>query len=139
MGPGAEGGGGFFSAALTISSLYEVSVRREGEKYNSILEKVQCSAEDYPFDTVLVSLSQGLPHRFFLGSFSGDANSSSAAIRAWRVLLYLSKFNALGRYIMTSIGEVEHAPESCVRVRFRNLEEGEIGGVRRWKGELVDG
>jgi len=40
---------------------------------------------------------------------------------------------------MTSIGEVEHAPESGVRVGFGDLEEGEIGGVWRGKGEFVDG
>ena len=40
---------------------------------------------------------------------------------------------------MTSISEVEHAPESCIRVGFRDLEEGEVGGVGRWKGEFVYG
>src|SRR5882757_9798856 len=104
-----------------------------------VLKKVQCSAENDPFDTILVSLSQGLPHRLFLGCFPSDANSSTATIRAWGILLYLSKFNALWGYIMTSIGKVEHAPESCHRVRYGDLEEWEIGRIWRGKGEFVDG
>ena len=40
---------------------------------------------------------------------------------------------------VTGIREVEHAPESGIGVGLRDLEEGEIWGVRRGKGELVDG
>jgi hypothetical protein len=40
---------------------------------------------------------------------------------------------------MTGICKVKHAPERSVRVWFGYLEEREIGRIRRWKGELVDG
>jgi hypothetical protein len=39
---------------------------------------------------------------------------------------------------MTSIGKVEHAPESCIGVGFGDLKEREIGGVGGWEGEFVD-
>lgn len=76
---------------------------------NDILEKVQCCAENDPLDTVLVSLTQGLPDGFFLGYLASDANSSSTTVWTWGVLLYLSKFDALWGYIMTGISKVEHA------------------------------
>lgn len=103
-----------------------------GRLHDLIVEKVQGCAENHPFDTVLVSLSQGLPHSLFLGCFACDTNSSSTTVWTWWVLLYLSEFNALGGYIMTSISKVEHAPESSIRIGFGDLKEGEIGGVWGW-------
>lgn len=40
---------------------------------------------------------------------------------------------------MAGIGEVEHAPESSIRVRLGDLKEGEVWGVWGRKRELVDG
>lgn len=40
---------------------------------------------------------------------------------------------------MASIGKVEHTPEGRIRVRFGDLEEGQVCSVGRREGELVDG
>lgn len=51
--------------------------------------------------------------------------------------MYLSEFDALGGYIVASIGEVKHAPEGGIGVWFRDLEEREVGGIWRREGKLV--
>lgn len=102
-----------------------------------VLEKVQCCAENDPFHTVLVSLSQGLPHSLLLRCFASDADPCASAIGTRRILLYLSKLDPLRGYVMPSIGKVEHAPECGVWVWLGDLEEREIWRIGGWKGELV--
>ena len=111
----------------------------EKKKRRDALEKIQRSTQDDPFDTVLVALSQCLPDRFLLGSFAGDADPRAASIWTGRVLLDLSKLDALWRDVVAGVGEVEHAPERGVRVGFGDLEEREVGGVGGGEGEFVDG
>jgi hypothetical protein len=40
---------------------------------------------------------------------------------------------------VSSVGKVEHAPESGIGIGLGYLEQGEVWRVRRRKGELVDG
>ena len=40
---------------------------------------------------------------------------------------------------MSRIGEIEHTPERSIWVRFGNLEQRKIRGIRRGEGELVNG
>lgn len=107
------------------------------DEWENLLEKVEGCAEDDPFDTVLVALSQGLPYRLFFQCLASDADPRSSAVGTRRVLLYLSKFDTLGGNIMPSISKVEHAPECSVWVRLGDLEEREIWRVGRWEGQLV--
>jgi hypothetical protein len=44
--------------------------------------------------------------------------------------LNLPEFDAFGRYIVPSVGKVEHAPKSGIRVWFRDLEKREVCRVR---------
>lgn len=39
---------------------------------------------------------------------------------------------------MAGVGKIKEAPEGGVWIWFRNLKEGEVGGVRGGEGELVD-
>lgn len=103
------------------------------------LEEIESCAEDDPFDTVLVTLAEGLPDRLLLWRLSRDGDPCATAVRTGRVLLYLSEFDALWRDVVAGIGKVEHAPESSVRVRFGDLEEGEVWRVWGRERELVDG
>lgn len=107
------------------------------DDWEYVLEKVQCCAENDPFHTVLVSLSQGLPHSLLLRCFASDADPCATAIGTRRVLLYLSKLNAFRGDVVSSIGKVEQAPECSVWVWLGDLEEREIGRIGGWKGELV--
>lgn len=92
-----------------------------------LLQQIQGSAEHYPLNAILISLSQGLPYSFFLGSFSCDANSGAPAVRAGGILLYLPEFDSLWRNIVACIREVEHTPESSIRIRLGHLEKRKIG------------
>jgi hypothetical protein len=83
-------------------------------KKGSGLEQVEGSTEDDPFDTVLVSLTEGLPNRFFLGRFTGDADAGAATMGTWWILLDLAKLDSLWGYVMASISKIEHAPESGI-------------------------
>jgi hypothetical protein len=127
-----------------ISSLAEnrwsdaMQISETREIWNA-LEKVEGGTQHDPLYAVLVAFSQGLPYGLFLGGPAGDADSSATATRPWGVLLDLAKFDALGGYIVAGVGKVEHAPEGGVGVRFRDLEERQIGGVRGGEGEFVDG
>jgi len=83
-------------------------------KNGSGLEQVEGSAEDDPFDAVLVSLTEGLPNSFFLGGFTSDADAGAATVGTWWVLLDLTKLDSLWGDVMTSISKIEHAPESGI-------------------------
>ena len=85
-------------------------------KNGSGLEQVEGSTEDDPFDTVLVSLTEGLPNGLFLGGFTGDADAGAATVGPWWVLLDLAKLDSLWGDVMTSISEIEHAPEPGIGI-----------------------
>ena len=111
----------------------------EKKKRRDALEKIQRSTQDDPFDTVLVALSQCLPDRFLLGSFAGDADPRAASIGTGRVLLDLAKFDTLWWDVVPGVGEVEHAPESGIRIWLGDLEKWEVSGIRGRESKLVDG
>lgn len=50
----------------------------------------------------------------------------------------LAKFDSLRGYIMTSISEVEHAPEYSIGVGFGYLDERKLGRICRREGEFID-
>lgn len=54
------------------------------------LEKVEHSAADDPFDTILVALSQRLPHALLLLRLTGDGDPGSSTLLR-RVLLNLTE------------------------------------------------
>ena len=87
------------------------------------LEEVERRAKDDPLHTVFVPFSQRLPDCLFLRRLSCDADSRTSSIGTRRILLDLAEFYPLGWDVMPGIGEIEHAPELRIRVRFRNLEE----------------
>ena len=105
-----------------------------------ILKEVENRAQDNPFNTILVSLPESLPHCLLFSCFPGDADPSSTSCPIGRrgILLNLSEFNPLRWDVVSRIGEIEHTPKRSIRVWLGNLEQGEICGVRRRKGELVD-
>lgn len=103
------------------------------------LEQVEGSAEDDPFNTVLVAFTKCLPNCLFLRGLARDRDSGSPATLAWRVLLDFAKFDSLRWNKMSSVGEIEHAPEGCIGIWLGDLEKWEIGRVWRGKRELVDG
>jgi hypothetical protein len=109
------------------------------KRRNFLLKKIQGSAQHYPFDTILVSFTQRLPHRLLLRRFSSDADPCSASIRTRWVFLDLPEFNTFWGYIVARICKIKHAPECGIRVWLRYLEEREIGGIWRGKRQLVDG
>lgn len=104
-----------------------------------VLEKVQCCTQDNPFYAVFVALTERLPNRLLLCSFSSDADACAASVGAWRVLLDLAEFDALRWDVVPSIGEVEHAPKLRVWVGLGYLKQRKIAGVWRGKRKLVDG
>lgn len=95
-----------------------------------IVEQIQSSTQHDPLDTILIALAKGLPYRLFLRTLASDADSRPTTVWPWRVLLNLAKLDSLGGYIMTSISEVEHAPEEGIGVWFGDLEERKIRRVR---------
>jgi len=86
--------------------------------YDFVVEKIESSTENNPFNAIFVSFTQGLPYSLFLRSFACAADSGAAAVGSRWVLLDLAELNALGRDIMASICKVKHAPEGGVWVRF---------------------
>jgi hypothetical protein len=132
--------GPFRSAALRISSLgdhgqYRRCKRRSGT--GDSLQQIERGTEDNPFDTILITLSKGLPNGLFLGRLPRDTDSGTTTALS-RILLYLSEFNPFRGDQMTGICEIKHAPMGCVEIWFRDLEEREIGGVWRGESESVD-
>jgi len=81
-----------------------------------ILKEVKCGTKNYPLYTVFVALAECLPHSFFFWRFPSDTDSSATAIRAGRVLLDFAEFDSLGWDIMAGVGEIKHAPESCIGI-----------------------
>lgn len=103
----------------------EVGMGKKGT--SDSLKKVQCSAQDHPFDAIFVAFSQCLPHGLFFRCFASYTDSRASAIGTGRVLLDLAKFDTLGRNVVPRVREVEHAPERCIRVWFGDLEERKVG------------
>lgn len=110
--------------------------RRDANK--NILEEVQSSAEDYPFDTIFIPFAQSLPHSLFFGGLARDADPGTSTIGTWRVFLDLTKLNTFGGYVVACVGKIKHAPEGGVWVRLRDLKEGKIRRVRGRERELVN-
>ena len=103
-----------------------------------VLEQVEGSTKDYPFHTVLVAFAERLPDGLLLWCLAGYADARASSVRAWGILLDLAKLDAFRGYVMSSIRKVEHAPECGIGVRFRDLEEWQIGRIWRREGQFVD-
>lgn len=110
-------------------------------KWNNVLQEIEGSTENNPFDAIFVTLTEGLPDGLFFGSLSSDTYpcATAGAIRAGGILLDLAKFDTLWWDVMASISKVEHGPEGSIGIGLGNLEERKIRRIRRRKGELVDG
>ena len=99
-----------------------------------LLKKVESCAQDYPFDAILVAFAKSLPHGLFFGSPPSDTDPRSAtscSIRRRRILLDLPKFNPPRWDIVSRVSEIEHTPKRSIWVRFGNLEQRKVCGVRR--------
>lgn len=105
------------------------------------LEKVEGGTQNNPFDAVLVSFAKGLPNSLLFGCFPcyTDTSAASASVRVGWVFLDLSKFDSLGRDVVTSVCKVEHGPEASIGIWFGDLEEREVRRVGRGERKLVDG
>lgn len=108
-----------------------------------VVEHVEGSAEDDPFDHVLVTLAERLPDCFLLWGFScnGDTGTASTSASCCCIFLDLAKLDTLWWDEVTGVSEVEHGPPGCVGVGFRDLEERLLVAwcVWIWQGEFVDG